>query len=292
MSAKKRPSLGRGLGELLSNSTFSAESKVAVAEQEGEMLQQLSLDQIHAGKYQPRRDMNVAALEELASSIKEQGILQPIVVRPLSNKRYEIIAGERRWRAAQIAELDKIPVIVRNFSDQQTMAVALIENMQREDLNPMEEAIAIQRLIDECALTHQQVAESLGKSRSSVSNLLRLMSLHSDVKTLLEQGKLELGHAKVLLALNGGQQLKAANVVVAQRLSVRETETLVERMQSPANQLQVPKAMDPDVLRLQNDLSDKLSAAVKIQHTGSGRGKLLISYNNLDELEGILQHIQ
>lgn len=292
--AKKRSGLGKGLDQLLSKSNILDNSgDISVAEKKPvtDGLTQLAVDKLQRGKYQPRKDMDVGALEQLASSIRKQGILQPLVVRPISADRYEIIAGERRWRAAQMAGLDKVPTIIKDVSDQDTMAVALIENIQRENLNAIDEAAAIQRLIDECAMTHQQVADVLDKPRSSISNLLRLMSLAQDVKEFIRRGDLELGHGKVLLALEGASQSQAARTVVAKQLSVRETEQLVRKLQSPAKQLYPNKAQDPEMLRLQNNLSDKLSAEVKISHNAKGKGKLVIHYANLEELDNILEHI-
>lgn len=295
--AKKR-GLGRNLTDLLSTDLSSimnddgVNMDIGAKEPKHGALQYLPIDVIQRGKYQPRKDMDVAALEELALSIKAQGLLQPIVVRPISESRYEIIAGERRWRASQIAELDSIAAIVKEVNDETTMALALIENMQREDLNPIEEATAIQRLIDELDITHQEVATALGKSRASVTNLLRLMSLNAEVRTMVEHGDLELGHAKVLLALEGAKQTQAARTVVAKALSVRETEKLVKILQTPMNKIHLEKPIDPDVRLLQDRLSEKLGASVKIDHGNKGKGKLVISYNSLDELDGILEHIK
>lgn len=282
----KRASLGRGLDKLLNNTSLLEEPAKPGDVTPG--LLEIPLDRIQAGKYQPRKDMDVGALEQLASSIRKQGVLQPIVVRSISANRYEIVAGERRWRAAQMVGLKKIPSIIKELSDQITMAVALIENIQRENLNPMDEAVAIQRLIDECAMTHQQIAESLSKSRASVSNLLRLMSLTAEVREFIQRGELDLGHAKVLLALDSTEQAQAARMVTAKKLSVRETEKLVKNMQSPARQLYPDKMADPDLLRLQNNLSEKLKAQVKINHNQKGKGKMVIHYQNLEELDNII----
>ncbi len=292
--AKKR-GLGRNLGDLLSTDISSMVSETVEATSVMPTQSQLAIlpvDVIQRGKYQPRKDMDVAALEELALSIKAQGVLQPIVVRNIAPDRYEIIAGERRWRATQIAELDTIPAVIKNVSDETTMALALIENIQRENLNPIEEATAIQRLIDDLDMTHQEVATALGKSRASVTNLLRLMSLNPEVRTLLERSDLELGHAKVLLALDGPQQTQAARTVVAKGLSVRETERLVKDIQSPVSKLNLQKSIDPDVRLLQDNLSEKLGAKVVVEHSNKGKGKLVVHYNNLDELDGILEHIK
>jgi ParB family chromosome partitioning protein len=257
------------------------------------IVRELPLDLIERGRYQPRTDMDPAALEDLAASIRAQGVVQPIVVRPLlGGERYEIIAGERRWRAAQIAGLENIPAVVREVPDQAAVAIALIENIQREDLNPIEEARALNRLIEEFALTHQETADAVGRSRAAVSNLLRLLELAGEVRTLLENGDIEMGHARALLALQGEAQGQAARLVVARGLSVRETERLVRRMlQEPAG----PKAavaVDPDTRRLQDDLAERLGARVSIQHTVRGKGRLVIQYNSLDELDGILAHIR
>ncbi len=239
--------------------------------------------------------MDPAALEELAASIRAQGVLQPIVVRPMSGSgRYELMAGERRWRAAQLAGLQDIPAVIRDVPDQAAMAIALIENIQRENLNPVEEAHALQRLVDEFEMTHQQAADAVGRSRAAVSNLLRLLDLSSEVKNLLEHGDLEMGHARALLALSGDQQTQAARQVVAKGLSVRETEHLVRRLLQTASSVdrRESPAADPDIRRLQDDLSAQLGAIVKIQHTARGKGRLVVHYNSLDELDGILNHIK
>lgn len=286
----KRKGLGRSLEGLLSVTPFSVSEPTSNLEK-SEVINLLPIDILQRGKYQPRKEMNPAALEELAHSIKTQGILQPIIVRPAPEKdRYEIIAGERRWRAATAAGLTKIPAIIREVTDQVTMALALVENIQRENLNALEEAVAIHRLITECSLTHQEVAEALGKSRVTITNLLRLITLNADVKQYLECGDLELGHAKVLLALSGNKQSEAAKIVVERQLSVRDTETLVKKMQvKPAVKNFIRP--DPDIRDLTQNLSEKLGAKVVIQHSPRGKGKVLIHYNNLDELEGILEHI-
>ena len=238
--------------------------------------------------------MRTDSLEELAASIRAQGVVQPIVVRPVSANKYEIIAGERRWRAAQIAGLHEVPVVVRDVPDQTAMAMALIENIQREDLNPMEEATALQRLILEFELTHQEAAEAVGRSRVAVSNLLRLFDLSDVVKKMVECGDLGMGHARALLGLQGDAQIEAARRVVDKGMSVRETEQLVRQAQSPAVKAKSSKSIenDPDVRRLQEDLSERLGAAVNFQHSAKGKGKLVIQYNSLDELEGILEHIK
>ncbi len=291
MAVKKR-GLGRGLDALLSSSAAATEP--SPEETSDKALRELPLDLIQRGRYQPRTAMDAEALEELAASIRAQGVLQPIVVRPMSGTgRYELIAGERRWRAAQLAGLQDIPAVIRDVPDQAALAIALIENIQRENLNPVEEAHALHRLIDEFDMTHQQAADAVGRSRAAVSNLLRLLDLSSDVKNLLEHGDLEMGHARALLALNGDQQAQVARQVVAKGLSVRETEHLVRRLQraAPDDRPGSPAA-DPDIRRLQDDLSAQLGAMVRIQHTARGKGRLVVHYNSLDELDGILNHIK
>ncbi len=294
MAARKR-GLGRGLDALLGSSGTprpTAKKEESADELDGE-LRSLPIDLLQRGRYQPRTGMNGDALEELANSIRSQGVVQPIVVRELETPgRYEIIAGERRWRAAQLAGLHEIPAIIRQVPDQAAIAMALIENIQREELNPMEEAQALQRLIDEFSLTHQEAAEAVGRSRAAVSNLLRLLSLNEDVKRLLENGDIEMGHARALLALSGEQQSEAARLVESKRLSVRETERLVRRMVAGSRKQTAPNSPDPDVRRLQEELAEKLGAPVKVQHTGRGKGRLTIHYNSLEELEGILAHIR
>ncbi len=292
MAAKKR-GLGRGLDALL-GTPVSETMNVDTTEVDTRELREVPVDLIRRGKYQPRRDMDPEALQELADSIKAQGVMQPIVLRPIGEDKYEIIAGERRWRATQLAGLDAIPALVREVPDEAAIAMALIENIQREDLNPIEEAIALQRLQQEFELTQQQVAEAVGKSRSTVTNLLRLMSLRDDVRTLLEHGDLEMGHGKALLGLPGEEQSAAARTAVAKGMSVRQTEALVRKLQADKNR--PPKATrrsaDPNVRRLQDELAEKLGARVQIQHTTSGKGKLVLSYNSLDELDGILGHFR
>ena len=244
------------------------------------------------GKYQPRRDMHTEALEELALSIKEQGIMQPIVVRPAGQNRYEIIAGERRWRAAQLAGLAEVPVVIRDVPDEAAIAMSLIENIQREDLNPIEEAIALARLQKEFELTQQEVAQAVGKSRAAVANILRLMSLNSEVKKMLEYGDLEMGHARALLPLNETDQLEVARMVTAKGLSVRQTESLVRRIQQQKQDGgKATKRLDPNIKQLEDELSERVGARVIIQCNAKGKGKLVISYNTLDELDGVLEHI-
>jgi len=296
MAVKKKGGLGRGLEALLGSAAVPAAGTGATTEKSGNGqdgdLRNLPVDIIQRGKYQPRIDMHPDTLEELADSIRAQGVVQPIVVRPIGPNRYEIIAGERRWRAAQMAGLHEIPAVIREVPDNAAIAMALIENIQREQLNPMEEARALQRLIDEFELTHQQAAEAVGRSRVAVSNLLRLLSLNDDVKRLLENGDLEMGHARAILALEGTQQSEAARTVTAKGLSVRETERLVKHLQEGPAAKPQPKAVDPDVRRLEQDLGQKLGAQVAIQQAGKGKGKLVIQYNSLDELDGILAHIR
>ncbi len=257
-----------------------------------EQLMRLPLGQLSRGKYQPRREIQPEALEELTDSIRAQGVMQPIVVRPVGEERYEIIAGERRWRAAQLAELDVIPAVVRNVSDQTALALALIENIQRENLNPVEEAMALKRLLDEFDLTQQQVADGVGKSRAQVANLLRLLALDPEVQTLLERGDLDMGHARALLALSGARQRQAAHEVVNKDLTVRQTEALVKQFQAgkPAAK-SAPKPL-ADVARLETQLGELLGAPVRIQHGRSGKGRVTIRYASLDELDGILTHIR
>ena len=254
-------------------------------------LKNIPVDLIQRGKYQPRTDMHEEALEELSASIKNQGVMQPIVVRPISLDKYEIIAGERRWRATQMAGLDTIPAIVKPVGDEAAIAMALIENIQRENLNPIEEAMALKRLQDEFELTQQEVADAVGKSRVTVTNLMRLIGLHIDVRRMLEHGDLEMGHARALLALPDEQQTSAARVVSGKGLSVRQTEALVRRLTSESGTVKSQQASDPDIKNLEDNLAEKLGAKVMIQHTAKGKGKVVVKYNSLDELDGILAHI-
>jgi len=302
MSTAKRKGasrLGRGLDALLSPAIPAAPSEdisanlaensntIQAAESE---LQKLNITQLVPGKYQPRRDMSDTALEELSLSIQSQGIIQPIVVRLVSDDQYEIIAGERRWRAAKLAQLDVIPCLIKNVPDESAVAIALIENIQREDLNAMEEAIALERLLTEFDLTHQEVATAVGKSRTTVSNLLRLNNLNEDVKTLLENGDIEMGHARALLALEGELQTSAAQTVASKELTVRETEGLIKKIQNPvAEKEKVEKAIE--TIELEQGLAEKLGAKVAISHNTKGKGKLVISYTNLAKLEEILAKI-
>jgi ParB family chromosome partitioning protein len=252
----------------------------------------LPIDLLQRGKYQPRTHMNGEALQELADSIKVQGVVQPIVVRPLGAGRYEIVAGERRWRAAQMAGLHSVPAVVRDIPDEAAIAIALIENIQRENLNPVEEAMALQRLIDEFGMTHQQTAESVGRSRAAVTNLLRLLTLNPDVRQMLEEGRMDMGHARALLALTGKAQSDAARQVVDKGLSVRETEQLVRRLTERPHAPKSVRAKDPDIRALEEKLADRLGARVVIQHASSGKGKLVIDYHSMDELDGILARIK
>lgn len=286
MAVKKR-GLGRGLDALLGQ-PLPANQDV---DSQDHQLREIPIDLIQRGKYQPRRDMDPQALEELANSIRVQGVMQPIVVRPIDGDRYEIIAGERRWRATQLAGLDAIPAVIREVPDEAAIAMALIENIQREDLNPIEEAIALQRLQQEFELTQQQVADAVGKSRVTITNLLRLMSLAEDVKLLLERGDIEMGHARALLGLPAEQQTQAARQVVAKGLTVRQTEALVRQLLNPRRDASGTR-QNPDIERLQQDLAERIGASVSIQHGAKGKGKLVISYSSLDELDGVLMHIK
>jgi ParB family transcriptional regulator, chromosome partitioning protein len=332
--SQKKPSLGRGLADLLGASRSRAvtpavsvplspatpaagsvegvtavPAPVPASRSGGDEMAHLPLEQLQRGKYQPRVDMRQEALEELAISIRNQGLIQPIVVRPLaagtetaSAVRYEIIAGERRWRAAQIAGLKTIPALIRRVPDEAAIAMALIENIQREDLNPLEEARALERLIAEFGVTHQQAAEAVGRSRTAVTNLLRLLDLAPEVALMVEKRQLEMGHARALLALaNRREQVKAAETVVREGLSVRATEALVRRLAAPAGSSPDPARKggnaasqqgDPNVLALQQDLSERLGAKVLIQQESGGKGRLVISYHSLEELDGILGHIK
>jgi ParB family chromosome partitioning protein len=293
MTIKKR-GLGKGLDALLSHSNTASRKNDQVEEQQSATLNDLlhlDLDLLQPGKYQPRKDMSPEALEELAESIRAQGVIQPIIIRKISATNYEIIAGERRWRAAQLAKLDKVPCIVKQVADDAAVAIALIENIQREDLNAMEEAIALQRLLEEFELTHQQVADAVGKSRVSVSNLLRLNSLNEPVKRLLENGDIDMGHARALLAVEGDEQTNLARLVASKEMTVRETERLVNKALNPAKDAKTP-AKDHDVSRLEQELIERLGAKVAINHGSKGKGKIVINYQNLAELDGILSKIR
>lgn len=293
----KKRGLGKSLDALLSYSGSTAETQSPTEEvtdhiehSTQDKLMQLSTDQLKPGKYQPRRGMDPQSLEELSHSIRSQGIIQPLVVRPQGNK-FEIIAGERRWRAAQLAGLKEVPVIIRHIPDEAAVAMALIENIQREDLNPIEEACALHRLIEEFGMTHQQVAESVGKSRTSVTNLLRLLVLPEEVKNMLENGLIEMGHARTLITLPESTQLEAAQTIVSRKLSVRETENLVRRLQSPEEE-NSKKPVDPDITRLQDNLARQLKLRVAIQCNAKGKGKLVIHYKSLRELDSLLAQFE
>jgi ParB family chromosome partitioning protein len=300
MNAKKKK-LGRGLDALLgditspkSTDTQTQDSNESVSKRQGDRLAQIPIEKLQRGVYQPRSHMDEDSLHELAHSIQSQGILQPILVRPVESdqdgEQYEIIAGERRWRASQIAQLDVVPVIIRDIPDEATLAVALIENIQRENLNPIEEAVGLHRLMEEFELTHQQVADHVGRSRSAVSNLLRLLALEPRVKEMLFQRKLEMGHARALLALPEEQQFTVAQTVESKRLSVRQTEELIKKTNNPAIKAETKK-VDSDIRHLEDTLSDRLQAEVKIQDN-KGKGKLIISYSSLNVLDGILDKIK
>ncbi len=289
MAHKKNP-LGRNLSSMLSKATLQhAVERTRAASKSGDSLRELPLDVISPGPYQPRSIFDADRLEELAISIRHQGVIQPILVRSSGDQQYELIAGERRWRAAQMAGIDKIPAIIRDVSDEIAIAMSLVENIQREDLNPIEEATALRRLVDEFQMTHQQAGDSVGRSRSAVSNLLRLLELSAEVRELVDARHLEMGHARALLTLEPALQARAAREVVAKELSVRQTEQLVRRLKNPPQ----PRAesLDPDVRRLQDQLSEKLCARVKLQHNARGKGKMVIAYNSADELQGILDQM-
>ena len=287
MATKKR-ALGRGLDALLG---MGAEQTVQ-EERNGDQLKSIPIDLIQRGRYQPRVDMKTETLQELADSIKAQGVIQPIVIRAIDGpNRFEIIAGERRWRAAQIAGLHEIPAIVRDASDQVTASIALIENIQRAELNPLEEAQGLHRLVHEFGLTHEDVAEAVGRSRTTVTNLLRLLDLHPDVKKMLEVGDLEMGHARALAGLPTAMQAQAGAKIVAAGLSVRQAEALVKSLRSP-NKPPSASPVDPNVRHLEESLSERLGASVKIRHGSGGKGSVSIQYNSLDELDGILAHIK
>ena len=322
--SQKKPTLGRGLADLLGQARSTAPAPAARAATDaaagapaatglprGDQLTRLPVELLQRGRYQPRADLRNDTLGDLAESIRAQGVIQPILVRPIGTggssagggpgeQHYEIIAGERRWRAAQLAGLTEVPAIIRTVPDEAAVAMALIENIQREDLNPLEEARAFERLIAEFGLTHQQVAEAVGRSRAAVSNLLRLIELAPEVGVLVEQRELDMGHARALLGLeNRRKQVELALLVVKKGLSVRETEALVRRLSQPNGASAAGKGdrasaggRDPNVQRLENDLMEKLGAKVQILHTAKGGGKLVVAYHSLDELDGILAHIQ
>jgi len=307
----RKPALGRGLDALIGAGARRRDSlelagsgtpleladatkSTATDEVTEDRLERLPLGQLTRGKYQPRRDIQPEALEELADSIRAQGVMQPIVVRPIGVDRYEIIAGERRWRAAQLAELDVIPAVIREVSDEVALALALIENIQRENLNSIEEAMALKRLGEEFELTQQQIADAVGKSRTQVANLLRLLALDPEVQTLLERGDLDMGHARALLTLNSAQQRQVAHEVVNNDMTVRATEALVKKVQTSQTPTKTPnrQSKQPDVAKLETHLGELLGAPVSIDHGQKGKGKLTIRYTSLEELDGILNHIK
>ncbi|MGR9086022.1 MAG: ParB/RepB/Spo0J family partition protein [Gammaproteobacteria bacterium] len=279
MVLKKR-GLNRGLDALL--------GEVSHVKEEKQLLHTLPIEFMQRGRYQPRKDIDPEKLQELANSIKAQGVIQPVVVRKIDSDKYEIVAGERRWRAAQLAGLQQLPVVLKEIDDRTAMAIALIENIQREDLNPLEEAEALRRLLDEFQMTHQQIAEAVGKSRATVTNLLRLMDLHPEVKKLVINRQIEMGHARALLGLEGQKQVAAAQKIVQEGLTVRAAERLVKERQEEAKTVRQTKFVDKDTLRLQEHLTAKLGAKVSIEHKANGAGKVIIAYSSLEELDGII----
>ncbi|WP_404359571.1 ParB/RepB/Spo0J family partition protein [Methylotuvimicrobium sp. KM1] len=281
MAVQKR-GLGRGLDALLGDAPPATEKK--------NELQKLPIEWLQRGKFQPRKDIDPERIKELADSIKAQGIIQPIVLRKIGDERYEIVAGERRWRAAQLAGLQEVPVVVRDIDDKGAMAIALIENIQREDLNPLEEADALRRLLEEFELTHQQIADAIGKSRATVTNLLRLMELQPEVKQLLVDKQIEMGHARALLPLGRDLQIQAAQKIAKQSLSVRAVEKLIRDLQTEPLKNE-PAEVDRDTLRLQEDLTSKLGAKVSINHKQNGSGKLVVAYSSLEQLDGIIEQL-
>ncbi|MBL4899916.1 MAG: ParB/RepB/Spo0J family partition protein [Colwellia sp.] len=296
MSPAKRRGLGRGLDALLTPQIKapildSKQDNAELTPKDGDLIK-LTIDKLSPGKYQPRKDMSDAALEELSLSIQSQGIIQPILVRVLDEDKgeYEIIAGERRWRAAQLAQLAEVPCLIKNVPDESAVAIALIENIQREDLNAMEEAVALERLLTEFDLTHQEVAIAVGKSRTTVTNLLRLNNLHAEVKTFLENGDIEMGHARALLALNDEFQAEAAGIVATKELTVRETEILIKKIKNPEAK-KIIKEKDQNSINIEKDLTNKLGLKVSVSHNNKGKGKLVISYNEFAELEKLLSKI-
>jgi ParB family chromosome partitioning protein len=281
MTAKRR-GLGRGLDVLLGG---------AKLENETEKLRTLSIDQLKPSRFQPRKDIDPARLQELADSISAQGVVQPVVVRPAGDSQYEIIAGERRWRAAQLAGLHNLPVVVRDVTDQAALAIALIENIQREDLNPLEEAEALKRLLEEFEMTHQQVADAVGKSRATVTNLLRLNELHPEAKHLLLTGAIEMGHARAILGLEFQLQAEVARKVAGAKLSVRATEVLIQKLRD-GQKSKKPEIKDPDIRRLEERIATRIGAPVLIKHGKRGSGQLVIHYDSLDQLEGVLDRLK
>lgn len=281
MAVQKR-GLGRGLDALLGDAPPATEKN--------NELHKLPIEWLQRGKFQPRKDIDPERIKELADSIKAQGIIQPIVLRKIGDERYEIVAGERRWRAAQLAGLQEVPVVVRDIDDKGAMAIALIENIQREDLNPLEEAEALKRLLEEFNLTHQQIADAIGKSRATVTNLLRLMELQPEVKQLLIDKQIEMGHARALLPLSRDLQIQAAQRIAKQSLSVRAVEKLIRDLQTEPQKIE-PAEVDRDTLRLQEDLTSKLGAKVSINHKQNGSGKLVVAYSSLEQLDGIIEQL-
>ncbi len=294
MNTAKRRGLGRGLDALLTpqvkEPAIDSEKEISESLPQDGDLRKIAIDQLAPGKYQPRKDMSDAALEELSLSIQSQGIIQPIVVRPINKDEYEIIAGERRWRAAQLAQLSEVPCLIKDVPDESAVAIALIENIQREDLNAMEEAVALERLLNEFDLTHQEVAIAVGKSRTTITNLLRLNNLHEEVKVFLENGDIEMGHARALLALDHDLQADAAVTVATKELTVRETEALIKKIKNPEVE-KVVKEKDQVSINLEKDLSDKLGLKVSVSHNQKGKGKLVISYSEFAELEKLIEKI-
>ncbi|MCC8997599.1 MAG: ParB/RepB/Spo0J family partition protein [Nitrosomonas sp.] len=274
----KLKGLGRGLDALLAGDGTDGTVE--------ESLQHLNISQLQPGKYQPRTNMDPTALSELAESIKAQGVMQPILVRPINVDQYEIIAGERRWRAAQLAGLKQVPALIRKVADESALAMSLIENIQRENLNPLEEALGIQRLINEFGMTHESAGEALGNSRSTISNLLRLLNLSAPVQDLMMAGKIEMGHGRALLSLSAAEQIKIANAIVLKQLSVRETEKIVNKINKPIPK--IAKKQDRDLLRLQEEISQRLGTQVTIKANKNGHGSIVIQYSNLDQLDDIL----
>lgn len=289
---KKKTGLGRGLTALLANSDVDA----MIEPKSDDELRVIDVDLIERGPWQPREHFDEEALQELADSIATQGVVQPIVVRQKSSvdgrERFEIVAGERRWRASQKAGLSQVPAVIKTFDDQTAAAVSLIENIQRENLNPLEESTALKRLIDEFDMTHQQVADSVARSRASVSNLLRLQELNPDVKALLAMRDIDMGHARALLAIEGMQQSSVAKEVAKKGLSVRETEALIRKLANPVKKSKASTRKDPDIVKLEDRLTESLGAQVKIKQKANGKGSLEISYSNLDVLDGILKKIE
>lgn len=302
MSPAKKRGLGRGLDALLtpqvrtSKEDGSKDSSSEVDEPKDGDLSKIAIERLSPGKYQPRKDMSDAALEELSLSIQSQGIIQPIVVRLINTesdgeRSYEIIAGERRWRAAQLAQLNEVPCLIKDVPDESAVAIALIENIQREDLNAMEEAVALERLLSEFDLTHQEVALAVGKSRTTVTNLLRLNNLNDEVKTFLENGDIEMGHARALLALDDSLQAEAARTITAKELTVRETEALIKKIQNPVEE-KPKKEKDQDSISIEQNLSEKLGLKVAVSQNKKGKGKLVISYANSAELEEFIAKLK